>query len=82
MTIDQFKALNQIEKEEVLFNSAYFVANYHCDLLLFDVYKYEHFYIECCYELKKNESAEISAATSLEKLPCYDKWKDQRYTYN
>ncbi|MEO5998165.1 MAG: hypothetical protein ABIN89_15580 [Chitinophagaceae bacterium] len=69
MTIEQFKLLNDSEKEQAVWRDGVFLSNYDEWNSMFEVYKLFNFYVSFCYQLDKNEMAEITAYVYLDELP-------------
>lgn len=69
MTIDKFELLNDIDKEQVIWDYGTFLNNYTDDKDICDAYELFNFFVSFCYELGRNEKAEISAKPFAYQLP-------------
>jgi hypothetical protein len=65
MQIDDFRALNDSDKEEFIWSDGIFMANYDEGNVICDV--------AFCYELQKNERAVITAHVNPDELPLLKK---------
>jgi hypothetical protein len=73
MQIDDFRALNDSDKEEFIWSDGIFMANYDEGNVICDVYQLFDFYVAFCYELQKNERAVITAHVNPDELPLLKK---------
>lgn len=82
MKLKKFNLLNQVEQEELLFEHGIFLSNHEGNNLLIDLYKLNLFYVECCYQLNKNEIAKITACDCIDLLPCLQTIQHPVFSYN
>ncbi|MEO5996411.1 MAG: hypothetical protein ABIN89_06770 [Chitinophagaceae bacterium] len=69
MNKDQFLALSEPEKEELIWEEGFFLATYDEGDMIRDVYKLFDFYVTFSYELHKNITTNIVVHTYQEALP-------------
>lgn len=69
MTIEEFELLNEAEKEEAVWNGGIFLINYDEGKEICDVYELHDFFVSFCYELNRNEKAQIIAKPHPDQLP-------------
>lgn len=69
MTIEQFNLLSNTQKENAISNNGIFLENYDEGNKQCDVYKLFEFYVAFCYEIGKNEPAQITTRASTDELP-------------
>lgn len=69
MRLEKFNLLKDFEKEEAVWKDGIFLEHYDEGNDMCDVYQLFNFYVAFCYELHKNEKANISAYTKSDDLP-------------
>lgn len=73
MKIGSFYLLNDLQKEEAIWNDGIFLMRHGRDNIIADTYQLFDFYVELCYPLDKEDQFHITANVHLDLLPFFSK---------
>lgn len=70
MNIQEFNQLNEIEKEEIVWDNGFFISTNHVEDMVYDIYKVAAFYVQISYKLNDIKDLSIYASSNLNQLNC------------